>query len=451
MPSYKKPFDEDTMTSEERNQIQLQEEETGDLISSKRSRERRWSGATARSSAPSTISWSASATARLRYAVMSYGGFFGMGEHYYPLPWDALTYDEDCGGYVVDIDKDRLRDDKAPSFHRDEEPEWDANSTGKSESIISGPCEGWAAPARRSCWLPAERPSSLRRSDKPAEARTVRKAGRWTARWRCEAGAGWGDGRSASTPDLHARRRAAGQCSGIPAHRKRGADDIRPGRNGGDFRCRPFRRPGARGSNRCRPGSREPGGADFGARSGKLWSTEQRPAPRAAPELGKRLRCSLRFAGAGASASYARWRAEWRGRERQRLPHAGRAPDSGDAVARGWDGTLLGGQRAGALRHLFHASRIRTAHASGRNFQALRKTAPGAERSEGRQFVMRTRPEQGCSDGMSDIRYPIAVSLTVMGEERRGCAQALTLDFRKAAARASQRAAGITARLRASR
>lgn len=41
----------------------------------------------------------------------------------------------------------------------------------------------------------------------------------------------------------------------------------------------------------------------------------------------------------------------------------------------------------------------------------------------GRPFVMRTRPEAGCSDGMSDNRYPIAVSLTVDGEQRSGCAQ----------------------------
>ena len=40
-----------------------------------------------------------------------------------------------------------------------------------------------------------------------------------------------------------------------------------------------------------------------------------------------------------------------------------------------------------------------------------------------RPFVMRTRPQQGCSDGMSDKRYPIAVSLTVNGEERTGCAE----------------------------
>lgn len=42
---------------------------------------------------------------------------------------------------------------------------------------------------------------------------------------------------------------------------------------------------------------------------------------------------------------------------------------------------------------------------------------------EGRPFVLTTRPQPGCSDGMSDNRYPIAVDLTVGGEERRGCAQ----------------------------
>ena len=40
----------------------------------------------------------------------------------------------------------------------------------------------------------------------------------------------------------------------------------------------------------------------------------------------------------------------------------------------------------------------------------------------GQPFVMRTRPEAGCSDGMSDNRYPIAVSLTVEGQQRSGCA-----------------------------
>lgn len=41
----------------------------------------------------------------------------------------------------------------------------------------------------------------------------------------------------------------------------------------------------------------------------------------------------------------------------------------------------------------------------------------------GRPFVMETRPESECSDGMSDNLYPIAVTLTVRGELRSGCAE----------------------------
>jgi len=44
---------------------------------------------------------------------------------------------------------------------------------------------------------------------------------------------------------------------------------------------------------------------------------------------------------------------------------------------------------------------------------------------DGKKFEMRVRPEAGCSDGMSDKRYPIAVELTVMGENRKGCAEPL--------------------------
>ena len=42
---------------------------------------------------------------------------------------------------------------------------------------------------------------------------------------------------------------------------------------------------------------------------------------------------------------------------------------------------------------------------------------------DGRPFVLTTRPQPGCSDGMSDNRYPIAVELLVGGEQRRGCAK----------------------------
>jgi uncharacterized membrane protein len=42
-----------------------------------------------------------------------------------------------------------------------------------------------------------------------------------------------------------------------------------------------------------------------------------------------------------------------------------------------------------------------------------------------RSFVMQTRAQPGCSDGMSDKRYPIAVELTIGGERRSGCAEPL--------------------------
>lgn len=43
----------------------------------------------------------------------------------------------------------------------------------------------------------------------------------------------------------------------------------------------------------------------------------------------------------------------------------------------------------------------------------------------GRRFELTTRAAPGCSDGMSDRRYPIAVELLVGGERRRGCAAPL--------------------------
>ncbi len=64
---------------------------------------------------------------RVHYAVLDYGGFFGSGDDLYPLPWEALTYSVDKGGYVVNINKDRLDRDRAPSYRRGEEPTWNAD------------------------------------------------------------------------------------------------------------------------------------------------------------------------------------------------------------------------------------------------------------------------------------------------------------------------------------
>ena len=56
------------------------------------------------------------------YAIMSFGGFLGIGEKYHPLPWSALNYDESQGGYVVDLDKKKL--ERAPTYDMDEDFLW---------------------------------------------------------------------------------------------------------------------------------------------------------------------------------------------------------------------------------------------------------------------------------------------------------------------------------------
>lgn len=60
---------------------------------------------------------------RVEYAVMRYGGTLGMGQRYYPLPWQILTYDTRHGGYRIGMTARDLRD--APSFDRDTEPSFD--------------------------------------------------------------------------------------------------------------------------------------------------------------------------------------------------------------------------------------------------------------------------------------------------------------------------------------
>ena len=45
---------------------------------------------------------------KVAYAIMSFGGFLGIGNQYHPLPWSVLKYDTNLGGYVVNLDKRQL-------------------------------------------------------------------------------------------------------------------------------------------------------------------------------------------------------------------------------------------------------------------------------------------------------------------------------------------------------
>jgi len=74
---------------------------------------------------------------RTIYAVLSFGGFLGVGERHHPLPWSTLTYDLAKGGYLVDLDKKTL--EEAPSYGRNEEFSWTPEYGHKVDTFYKSP------------------------------------------------------------------------------------------------------------------------------------------------------------------------------------------------------------------------------------------------------------------------------------------------------------------------
>jgi len=59
---------------------------------------------------------------KVSYAILSFGGFLGMGASLLPLPWARLKYNRDVEAYQLDITDDELR--RAPSFLADKDFDW---------------------------------------------------------------------------------------------------------------------------------------------------------------------------------------------------------------------------------------------------------------------------------------------------------------------------------------
>lgn len=59
---------------------------------------------------------------RVAYAVMSFGGFFGVGANEYAVPWSMLDYDPRLGGYRIQITAEQLR--RAPRLSQDRGQDW---------------------------------------------------------------------------------------------------------------------------------------------------------------------------------------------------------------------------------------------------------------------------------------------------------------------------------------
>jgi PRC-barrel domain len=58
-----------------------------------------------------------------RYAVLSFGGFLGLGQKYHPVPFELLRLSTDGAGYVIDIDQTMI--DGSPSYRLDDAPAFD--------------------------------------------------------------------------------------------------------------------------------------------------------------------------------------------------------------------------------------------------------------------------------------------------------------------------------------
>jgi sporulation protein YlmC with PRC-barrel domain len=68
-------------------------------------------------------------TGQAYYAVLSFGGFLGLGEKLFTVPWSALDYQPSKEGFVLDVSKERLKE--APGFDKDHWPDMEDTKWGE--------------------------------------------------------------------------------------------------------------------------------------------------------------------------------------------------------------------------------------------------------------------------------------------------------------------------------
>jgi hypothetical protein len=75
---------------------------------------------------------------KVSYAVLGFGGFLGLGNDHYPLPWHSLKYDTRLGGYVAGVTEQQLRG--APKFSGGRDWDWaDATRTRSLDDYYGVP------------------------------------------------------------------------------------------------------------------------------------------------------------------------------------------------------------------------------------------------------------------------------------------------------------------------
>lgn len=83
---------------------------------------------------------------RIVYAVLSFGGFLGLGERHFAIPWEALRYSPQLEAYQLDIDKETL--ERAPGYESGNEPDMSDQRWGEQIYTYYGYDPYWTDTAR---------------------------------------------------------------------------------------------------------------------------------------------------------------------------------------------------------------------------------------------------------------------------------------------------------------
>jgi sporulation protein YlmC with PRC-barrel domain len=67
---------------------------------------------------------------RIAYAVLSFGGFLGMGDKLFAIPWEAFRVVQEEKVLLLNVDKEKL--EQAPGFDKDNWPDMADVSWGRS-------------------------------------------------------------------------------------------------------------------------------------------------------------------------------------------------------------------------------------------------------------------------------------------------------------------------------
>ena len=73
---------------------------------------------------------------QVSYAVLTFGGFLGIGNEHYPLPWQSLKYDTRLGGYRTAITESQLK--AAPKYGTNEGWDWEDSARGRAVDAYYG-------------------------------------------------------------------------------------------------------------------------------------------------------------------------------------------------------------------------------------------------------------------------------------------------------------------------